>query len=224
VKPVRFNPRAQRLIIELSGRSGRVETRRGRIVMILMLVFMVFHFTSPTRGLAQGGAAECVVIGSTGTVDESDLTEYEVRNQFATILDAVTGTVTYRYNLPATADFQDSTAPKTIRIRYRDTGANQNVVVRLRAASLGTDGVTTIYSFDSDSGSTAGGVADPNVNANQTFDECSVTLPGDHIVHGRYGYFLEVVITKTVNDGTLSPGFIGFVMSNNAITDVICPM
>ena len=167
--------------------------------------------------------AEVVVIGSTGTVDEADLAEYEVRNQFATIKDLVTGTVIYRYNLPAVANFQDGAAPKTFRIRYRDTGANQNVTVRLRAARLGADGVDTIYTFNSDSGSTGGGVAAANSNSNQTFDECSVTLPGDHILHGRYGYFLEVEITKSANDGTPSPGLIAFVVSDSGITDVTCP-
>ena len=197
--------------------------------MILVLALLAFHLTSPTRllgptrGLAQTKVAECIVVGSTGAVDESDLSEYEVRNQFATIKDIVTGTVVYRYNLPATANFQDSADAKTIRIRYRDTGANQNVTVRLKAAHLGEDGVDTIYTFNSDSGSTGGGVAGANMNGNQTFDECSVTLPGDHILHGRYGYFLEVEITKSANDGTPSPGLIAFVVSDSGITDVTCP-
>ena len=228
MKPVRFNPRSQRLI-ELSSCSGQVKTRRGRIVMILVLALLAFHLTSPTRllgptrGLAQTKVAECIVVGSTGAVDESDLSEYEVRNQFATIKDALTGTVTYRYNLPATAGFQDSTAPKTVRIRYRDSGPNQNVVVRLMAVRLGADGLTTIYSFNSDAGSSTPVAAGANVNANQTFDECSVTLPTDHVVHGRYGYYLEVVVTKTAIDSTSSPGFIGFVISQDGISDVTCP-
>jgi len=166
---------------------------------------------------------ELVVIGSTGTVDDSDLTEYEVRDQFATIKDSVTGSVTYRYNLPAVGNFEDGTGPFTIRIRYRDTGTAQNVIVRLKSPTLGVDGIPIIYTFNSDSGSTGGGIAGANVNANQTFDECSVTLPAGQIVHGRYGYYLEVVISKTANDGTSSPGFIGFVISDGGISDVICP-
>lgn len=217
---VTYDPRRKRFLVELTGGSGRLETRKGRIFTILMLVLAVFHFTSPITVLADH--AEVVVVGSAGVIDEADLAKYEVRSQFATIKNGSTGTITYRYNLPATANFEDNEGDQSIRIRYRDTGANQNVTVRLRAARLGEDGVDTIYTFNSDLGSTGGGAAGPNINANQTFDECFVGLPADHITHGRYGYFLEVEITRSAIDGTQSPGLIAFVISDSGITDSSC--
>jgi hypothetical protein len=223
VNPVRFNPTAQRLVVALSLSSGRLETRKWRIATILVLLFSVILFTSPIKGtrvLAE--RAPVVVVGSTGAVDEADLTEYEMRNQGATIKQIVeNATVIYRYNLPGVYNFDNGTGPWKVRIRYRDTGANQLVIVRLRAANLETDGVTTIYEFNSNTGSTGGEPAGPNVNGNQTFQECEVTLTGEHITHGRFGYFLEVELSKTTNDGTTGPVFIGFVMSdaNSGVID-----
>jgi hypothetical protein len=148
------------------------------------------------------------VAGSTGAVDEGDLSEFEVRNQFATIKDSVSSAVvTYRYNLPAVDDFDNcEDCTYAIRIRYRDTGTNQRVVVRLRAANVAQDGVTTLFTFDSDTGSAS--------TLNQTFSDHSVSLPGDHVDHGNYVYFLEVEVTKTANDGTPSPGLIAFSISD----------
>ena len=216
-------------MVELSGGSGRLETRKWRIATILMLLFSVILFGNPIKGtkvLAE--RAPVVVVGSTGTIDESDLAEYEVRNQFATIKDSVeTGQVTYRYNLPGVYNFDNGPGPWKVRIRYRDSGVNQEVIVRLRAANLEGDGVTTIYSFSSDVGSTGGGVAgvgsdNPNASGNQTFQECDITLDPGHITHGRFGYFLEVEIRKVANDGTGSPGFIGFVMSDASSGVISC--
>ena len=228
MNPVRFNPTAQRIVVGLGSTTGKLETRKWRIAIILMLLFSVILFTNPTRGskvLAE--RAPVVVVGSTGVIDEADLAEYEVRNQFATIKDSVeTATVVYRYNLPGVYNFDNGTGPWKVRIRYRDTGPNQEVIVRLRAANLEGDGVTTIYSFSSDSGSTGGGLAgvgtdNPNINANQTFQECDVTLDAGHLTHGRFGYYLEVEIRKIANDGTAGPGLIGFVMSdaNSGVID-----
>jgi hypothetical protein len=229
VNPVRFNPTAQRLVVALSLSSGRLETRKWRIATILLLLFSVILFTSPIKGtrvLAE--RAPVVVVGSTGAVDEEDLAEYEMRGQQATIKQSVeTATVTYRYNLPGVYNFDNGTGPWKVRIRYRDTGPNQEIIVRLRAANLEADGNDTIYSFNSDSGSTGGGLAglgtdNPNVFANQTFQECDVTLPADHITHGRYGYFLEVELRKVANDGTTGPVFIGFVMSDASSGVIDC--
>lgn len=229
MNPERFNPRAQRLIVELSGSSGRLETRKWRIATIVMLLISVILFTNPIKGgnvLAE--RAPVVVVGSTGAVDEEDLAEYEMRGQQATIKGSIeTATVTYRYNLPGVYNFDNGTGPWKVRIRYRDTGPNQEVIVRLRAANLEADGNTTIYSFSSDSGSTGGGLAgsgtdNPNVFANQTFQECDVLLDPGHITHGRFGYFLEVELRKVANDGTTGPVFIGFVMSDATSGVISC--
>jgi len=190
---------------------------KWRIAFTLLLAFKVLCFTSPAvRVLADH--AEVTVTGSAGTVDDQDLAEYEVRNQFATIKSSVaSGTVVYRYQLPATNNFEDGCGcTYNTRIRYRDTGPNQTIIVRLRAALLTGDGVETIYTFNSNTGDGTD-PAPPNMNANQTFDG-GFTAPGDHIVHGRYGYFLEVEVTKNSNDGTQDPGFIGFALSDAGIS------
>jgi len=156
------------------------------------------------------------LVGSSGTIDDEDRSEFELRNQFATIKDAVVGTVTYRYQLTATSEFEDcDSCTYNFRIRYRDTGLNQTVIVRLRAALLGTDGVETIYTFNSDTGDSEGRPAPPNVNANETFEASGVVLPSPHVRHGQYGYFLEVEIQKRAQDGTQSPGFVGISYGSN---------
>jgi hypothetical protein len=182
------------------------------VLTVLMLVFSVFYFTFPVASLAQG-SSEATVTGSTGKVDELDLNEYEVRNQFATIKDSVAnGTVIYRYNLVSTDNFGDCPGcTHDIRIRYRDAGPNQKVIVRLIAADTIQDGVFAIYTFDSDTGdgTTA---APPNSAANQTVNR-TFTAPGLHIQFGRFVYLVEVEIRRTANDGTPSPGFTAFTIS-----------
>jgi hypothetical protein len=218
MQPLRFNPITQHYVIELTGGTGKVENRRWRLAAIFMLVFSVFHLTSPMVALSQviGGQAEApmTITGSTGAIDEEDLAEYEVRNQFATVKDSVPAAqATYRYNIVPVDGFQNCEGCTfNIRIRYRDTGVNQNVEVRLRRANTTVDGVVNIYVFDSDAGDSVG-IAPPNSVSNQTVDR-TVTIPSPDVTHGAHVYFLEVVVTKTANDGTPSPGFIAFVISS----------
>src|SRR5687767_11027480 len=107
----RFNPITQHYLIELTGGTGSVETRRWRLAAVFMLVFTVFHLTSPIVALSQFEESPMTVTGSSGAVDEEDLAEYEVRNQFATIKDSVAAaTVTYRYNLVPVDDFDNCEA------------------------------------------------------------------------------------------------------------------
>jgi uncharacterized repeat protein (TIGR01451 family) len=158
-----------------------------------------------------------VVIGSSGIVDEDGLNIYEVRNQMATIRNNVAnGTVTYRYSLPATELFENG-FPATLRfrIRYRDPDNTTHVQVLLKSTGVGADGRETLYAFDSD-GPDSGGVAAPaNGPFNQTVDR-SFTLPGPHVLHGRYGYYLEVIITKT-GSSPIDAGFIGCAISTQPI-------
>jgi hypothetical protein len=243
MQPLRFNPITQQYVIELTGGTGKVETRKWRLAALFMLVFSVFHLSSPITALSQFVpvyVAPMTITGSTGAIDEEDLAEYEVRNQFATIKDSVTSAVvTYRYNMVPVDQFRDcegglfssgsqlTVDPKgvslpcsyNIRIRYRDTGANQNVIVRLRSANTTMDGVTTVYEFNSDAPDTFGTAPNANDSANQTVDR-PVTFPPPHITHGARVYFLEVVVTKTANDGTPSPGFIAFVIGSAGCTCV----
>ena len=211
-------------VIELTGGTGKVETRKWRLAALFMLVFSVFHLSSPIVALSQLVPfyyAPLTITGSTGAIDEEDLAEYEVRNQFATIKDSVgSAVVTYRYNIVPVdqlrnCEFGMFVGPCSydIRIRYRDTGANQNVIVRLRSANTTMDGVTTVYEFNSDAPDTFGTPPNANNPLNQTVDR-PVTLPPPHVTHGNRVYFLEVVVTKTANDGTSSPGFIAFVIAS----------
>jgi hypothetical protein len=218
MQPLRFNPITQHYVIELTGGTGRVESRKWRLGLVFLLALSVFHLTSPIVALSQiiggSGQAPMTVTGSTGAIDEEDLAEYEVRNQFATIKDSVAAAaVTYRYNLVPVDDFKDCEGcTYNIRIRYRDTGVNQNVEVRLRRANTNEDGVVNVYVFDSDAGDSTG-IAPPNSASNQTVDRV-VTIPSPDVTHGDHVYFLEVIVTKTANDGTPSPGFIAFVISS----------
>ena len=219
MQPLRFNPITQHYVIELTGGTGRIESRRWRLAAIFMLVFSVFHLTSPMVALSQpiGDPSEApmTITGSSGAVDEGDLAEYEVRNQFATIKDSVaSATVTYRYNIVPVDGFENCVGcTYNIRIRYRDTGDAQNVEVRLRRANTTVDGVVNIYVYDSDSGDSTG-IAPPNSPLNQTVDR-TVTIPSPDVTHGDHVYFLEVVVTKTAIDGTASPGFIAFVIGSS---------
>ena len=224
MQPLRFNPITQHYVIELTGGTGRVENKRWRLGVVFMLALTVFHLTSPIVALSQvmppgETGAPMTVTGSSGAVDEEDLAEYEVRNQFATIRDSVaSASVTYRYNLVPVRDFESCNGCNyNIRIRYRDTGVNQNVEVRLRRANTTADGVVNIYVFNSDSGDSTG-PAPSNSTANQTVDR-NVTIPSPDVTHGDHVYFLEVVVTKTANDGTPSPGFIAFVIGSSGSID-----
>ena len=187
------------------------ETRGApwRLALCLVFVVGVLCFVAPGGVSAQEPNAEAVVVGSDGLVDEADISRHEFRNQLATMKDSVaSGVVTYRYPLRATADFQDcNNCAYDVRIRYRDTGPNQRVVVRVKAALLTGDGVETVYTFDSNAVG-----APPASNLNQTFIG-SFIAPFNHITHGTYSYFLEVELSKTANDNTQSPGFIGFAIS-----------
>jgi hypothetical protein len=174
----------------------------------------VGEFTSALLIPSPPSSSPNTIVGSSGAVDDSNLTQYEIRNQFATIKDSISSaTVTYRYNLPAAGRFKNcASCVYGLRIRYRDTGVNQRVIVRLKAARLGVDGIETLYQFDSDGLDTNGTESPPNSSANQTHNACLV-MPADHLKHGNYSYYLEVEIQKTANDGTPSPGFIAFVIA-----------
>jgi hypothetical protein len=162
--------------------------------------------------------SELVVVGSSGIVDEAAMNIYEVRGQFATIKASVnSGTVIYRYSLPAVDAFESSSLVMLrFRIRYRDPGGTSRVQVLLKAAAANEDGHTTIYAFDSDGDDSVGEAPPANGVGNQTVER-NFAVPGPHILHGSYVYYLEVIVTKT-GPTTVDPGFIAGAICQTATT------
>lgn len=93
---------------------------------------------------------------STGTVDELDLNKIIYNDSIASFHPAAAGTATIRYNVVAVEGLFANLTPTSwpaLTIRYRDNGANERVVVRLKEyilAGPGAGTTNTLITLDSD--------------------------------------------------------------------------
>ena len=164
----------------------------------------------PPHGLGDGdtgarGAAEAVwfTVGSTGTVDESDLDIYNAKAGTMTILNSAPtrSTLNVRYNITAV---EELVGPADVAwqmgVRFRDNGPDARVLVKLREYRIVNGALSTLLVFDSNDFAPATGwqAQIVNIPAN-SFD----------FDWNNAAYYLEVIIQRTGSGGRPGLGMVG---------------
>jgi hypothetical protein len=157
----------------------------GSLLWIMVCVFVA----------GPASAQVCwTVAGSTGTVDEEDLSRVSMANANLQVnssapLPAVVGA---RYSVTGIAE--DTGAPSrywTVSLRYRDNGngPDARVQVMLQRQSFGTGAFTTLLNFDSNLYTQASGF--------QTINFASACVAGGGFSFFSNVYFVEATLTKS---------------------------
>lgn len=143
---------------------------------------------------APASAQYCwTVAGSTGTVDEGDLSEVSLANSNLQINSALSSaTVTARYSVTGIDDVVGSARVKYVFVRFRDTGDGK-VRLALKQQPRGSSTPTDLAILDSDSWLPAGSFQ----NA-EWWGGCAV---GGGFDFQNNLYFIEVDMSKSVSVG-----------------------
>jgi hypothetical protein len=149
-----------------------------------------------------GGAAMAVplsIVGSSGTVDDNDVSEVSLTGGAAFMYStAPIGSAHVIYNVPALAKFSGNNKTATLRVRFNDAGADEQVIVALKQyATTGT--TTTLATFDSNIFASSA--------LNQTQQICFNVDSWDFI---NGPFYLDVTLAKTGVSGT--PGLANMVL------------
>lgn len=160
---------------------------RAAAALALALVAAV-----PAAPLAVGfGNQQWTTIGSAGAAMAGGVTHAGT----AAVLDANSATV--RYNIVATEGLfaTDPDAPflatsTSMAARFLDPGNTSRVIVRLRRTHLLTSATSTLLTIDSNNFGASNLYQNQTVGCGQGFD------------FATYAYFVEVVLSRTVNNAT----------------------
>ena len=210
-------------------KSSETRPANRRKMLALLLIFTANLFFSQVGVMAQKKSAApqeptgdglgtddfWTVTGSTGTVDEDDLSIADVNFNFVGHKTGKTGTVNIRYNIVAIegANQGDCCAGSRpalnlpnrllggsfngahqIRVRYRDSdghAAPTQVKFSIKQVSIFNGGETTLYTFDSN---TKG----QDIGDTQLFTEtdCEAGFDFD-FDFSQYAYYIDAEVTRT---------------------------
>ncbi|WP_295613341.1 hypothetical protein [uncultured Lamprocystis sp.] len=132
-------------------------------------------------------------VGSTGVVDEQDLSLFDFVNAEARVVSTAPApsTLNLRYNVVALEELNSGfNTPYRFKARLRDNGAGSQVVLRLRSASFATGLATTIATIDSN--------ALPPSPSYRNQEVC-VLLDFDFV---NNAYFIDADLIKSSTAGT----------------------
>lgn len=137
-------------------------------------------------------------VASAGTVDEADLNKINYTEATARLNLAVpaNSSAVIRYNVVAVDGLTDPGGDGTfLRVRFRDNGQDERVIVRLKSVDLSTGIITTLMTLDSNT-----------YAPNALFQTQSVGVCGQnwHFDFNRNAYFVEAALTKGSTAG--NPG------------------
>lgn len=152
-------------------------------------------------GLCSGAAMAVpfTTVGSAGILDDGDIGEVFFSSGAATVSSAAPiGTSRLIYNVPALAKFNGNNKTATLRVRFNDAGADEQVVVALRQYAT-SGSTTTLATFDSNIFASSA--------LNQTQQICFNVDSWD-FTNGPF--YLEATLTKTGASGT--PGLANMVL------------
>lgn len=134
------------------------------------------------------------VVGSTGLIDEADLSIYQVSgpNIFLKKSAPLPANLDVRYNIPAVNGIGLSDTQQ-MRIRYKDNGGYSRVIVRLKETAISSGNTYTRMSFDSNS-----------YPSSSSYQTRTIEVPywvwwGFDFVNNIY--YLEASINKTSSSG-----------------------
>jgi hypothetical protein len=153
-------------------------------------VALVLIAAAPAAPLAVGfGNQQWTTIGSAGVAMAGGVTHAGT----AAVLDSNSATV--RYNITATEGLfaTDPDAPflatsTSMAARFLDPGNTSRVIIRLRRTHLITSATTTMLTIDSNNFAPSNVYQNRTVGCGQGFD------------FSTYAYFVEVVLSRTVNN------------------------
>ena len=137
-------------------------------------------------------------VASAGTVDEADLNKINYTEATARMNLAVpaNSSAVIRYNVVAVDGLADAGGDGNfLRVRFRDNGQDERVIVRLKSVEIATGIVTTLMTLDSNAYA-------PNVLfQTQSVGVCAPTWGFNF---NRYAYFVEATLLKSATAG--NPG------------------
>ena len=172
--------------------------QNNQIIVIGYRVFSVGGQGNPggTPGAAPREA--WTTVGSAGTVDEDDQGRVAFREGVAELrADAPAQTqAEVRYNVVA-VDGLFAGAGRRMVVRYRDNGAESQVVVRLKSYDLLTGATVTLLTFDSNTFAPSAGFQARGI---------AVCSPGWAFDFSTKAYFVEVQLIKTGQAAKSEPG------------------
>lgn len=137
-------------------------------------------------------------VASAGTVDEADLNKINYTEATARMNLAVpaNSSAVIRYNVVAVDGLADAGGDGNfLRVRFRDNGQDERVIVRLKSVDIATGAIATLMVLDSNA-----------FAANVLFQTQSVSVcsPTWSFNFNRYAYFVEATLIKTTTAG--NPG------------------
>jgi len=148
----------------------------------------------PASMLGGGTVPYFSVIGSGGTVDEADLDVVALGGGIAQLKNTApdTETAVIRYPVYALQNLVANYTFIALSARFRDNGANAQVIIRLKEVDIGTGTETTRLTFNSN-----------NSGSNNSFQTDSVTddSPDWELNFVENTYYLEVQLKKTAGGG-----------------------
>lgn len=170
-------------------------------ILSLMPLMPLMLATMLGTALAQDSWKIWTSAASTGTVDEEDLNKVVFTGPIASFNPAMhEGTATIRYNVVAVDGLFANPTPTSwpaLTIRYRDNGASEHVVVRLKEyilAGTGAGTINTLITLDSDDYPQIPGMQSQSIGNCGRFGKFDFAEPNIIRV-----YFVEAELTKGVN-------------------------
>jgi hypothetical protein len=129
--------------------------------------------------------------GSSGTVDDEDLSIVNLNNFVVGFATGATGTVNVRYNITAVDGISafNPAGSAQISVRFRDSdnsGTDAQVLFTIRRSNVLTGGNEVVFTFDSNA-QPPGGVAFHTETLCQTID----------FDFSQYTYWIEAEVTRT---------------------------
>ncbi len=169
-----------------------------------MIAFKQAHFARRWTALAVlplmlagAGIAQAqqpwTAVGSTGVVDEQDLSLFDFVNGEARVVSTAPApsTLNLRYNVVALEELNSGfSTPYRFKVRLRDNGTGSQVLLRLKTVSFATGLATTIATIDSN--------AVPPSPSYQNRELC-VLLDFDFV---NNAYFIDADLIKSSTSGT----------------------
>lgn len=163
---------------------------RSRKFVSLMLV-AILALALPLSVAADNPFAKpWTTVASAGTVDEADLNKINYTEATARMNLAVpaNSSAVIRYNVVAVDGLADAGGDGNfLRVRFRDSGQDERVIVRLKSVDIATGAVVTLMTLDSNA-----------FAGNVLFQTQSVAVCGQnwHFDFNRFAYFVEATLSK----------------------------
>ena len=173
--------------------SNRNYERGLSLLLALLLVIVVPASLRADDG--DGNAEHWIAVGSTGTVDESDLGQVGFYQGVA--FNGSHGIATLRYNVTPTDDLFGGGKTRFV-MRYLDPGTCTRVEACLFRYNLNTGANTLLMTINSDSF--------PQANTFQTRFIDSAALPAFDFDNN--GYYVEVYLTDNCGSGNARIGLL----------------